>query len=297
MASANEPSPPFPLMPRAETLRAANVNPRTGLATDFLNPFNEYVMLAETVADGAMPPGCLAEWQPVGYEGHFAGAGFAGTPIVLAAYRGLALSFRVQFGAAIEALIDAIAAHQASPEADRRLLDVVEARRDDVAQMISGEDVAVHDPIDADNCQNAIDALFEQGHNCGMSRAPNAVSVAVFSGADVLLIQRARAPYKGYWTLPGGRLEPGERPEEAARREIAEELGLRLDTLTEVLVFDPGQRGYRLAVFATRLGAGLVAPSEEVADWQWRAVGAIGDLRTTPGLDRVLGQAQRAILR
>jgi len=45
----------------------------------------------------------------------------------------------------------------------------------------------------------------------------------------LLLIQRRRAPDRGRWNAPGGGLEPGETPEEACRREVREETGLRLD--------------------------------------------------------------------
>ena len=37
-----------------------------------------------------------------------------------------------------------------------------------------------------------------------------AASVAIVRERDLLLIQRNRAPSEGLWTLPGGRLEPGE---------------------------------------------------------------------------------------
>ena len=57
-------------------------------------------------------------------------------------------------------------------------------------------------------------------------RPPNAASVALINGDRVLLIQRARNPWRGMWSLPGGRLEPGETAEEAAGREVREEVGL-----------------------------------------------------------------------
>ncbi|WP_163554595.1 NUDIX domain-containing protein [Candidatus Frankia alpina] len=44
----------------------------------------------------------------------------------------------------------------------------------------------------------------------------------------VLLIRRGWPPYTSMWALPGGHIDPGEAPENAARRELAEETGLRL---------------------------------------------------------------------
>ena len=51
---------------------------------------------------------------------------------------------------------------------------------------------------------------------------------AVISGSDgrLLLIQRGNEPGRGLWSLPGGRVEPGESDEAAVAREVAEETGL-----------------------------------------------------------------------
>ena len=43
-----------------------------------------------------------------------------------------------------------------------------------------------------------------------MLQTPNAASVALIDRDKVLLIRRARKPWLGRWSLPGGRLEPGE---------------------------------------------------------------------------------------
>ena len=53
-----------------------------------------------------------------------------------------------------------------------------------------------------------------------------AASVALVREKDILLIARNRPPSEGLWTFPGGRLEPGETPEQCATRELKEEMGL-----------------------------------------------------------------------
>jgi 8-oxo-dGTP diphosphatase len=53
--------------------------------------------------------------------------------------------------------------------------------------------------------------------------------VVLFSkDGQVLLVQRDWPPFEGCWALPGGHLDPGEEPVEAAARELAEETGVQL---------------------------------------------------------------------
>ncbi|GLK84040.1 NUDIX hydrolase [Ancylobacter defluvii] len=53
-----------------------------------------------------------------------------------------------------------------------------------------------------------------------------AVSTAVFRDGQVLLARRGAPPLRGLWSLPGGRLEPGETLAEGAAREVMEEVGV-----------------------------------------------------------------------
>jgi 8-oxo-dGTP diphosphatase len=59
-------------------------------------------------------------------------------------------------------------------------------------------------------------------------RVVAAAGAVVFDepGRRVLLVRRGRAPSLGEWTLPGGRIEPGESPEAAVVRELREETGV-----------------------------------------------------------------------
>ncbi|NVK34770.1 MAG: hypothetical protein HWE23_09840 [Rhodobacteraceae bacterium] len=70
----------------ATKLEAANINPSTGLATDYLNHFNEVIMLLEMLP--AMPD-CSAdvlEWQPMDYESHFQSSTFTDKQLAILAY-------------------------------------------------------------------------------------------------------------------------------------------------------------------------------------------------------------------
>jgi 8-oxo-dGTP diphosphatase len=127
-----------------------------------------------------------------------------------------------------------------------------------------------------------------------MESPANAVSVALIRDGDVLLIQRAFEPFAGLWTLPGGRREAGESAQEAAIREVREEVGLVVAGLRPVTTLSIG-REWRLAVFASASFTGEVAPSAEVATWQWVSPEGAARLPTTPELGEVLVLALRTL--
>lgn len=79
------------------------------------------------------------------------------------------------------------------------------------------------------------------------------VVLFTLQGADlaVLLIRRARAPFKGAWALPGGFVDKDEPLERAAARELAEETGVTGIVLEQLAAFgDPGRdpRGHTVSV-------------------------------------------------
>jgi hypothetical protein len=80
-----------------ERLRAANINPRTGLATDYLNHFNEAIMLLEMIPD---MPECAEDfltWHPLSYREHFTASNFKGRDLAIEAYDAADLLIRAEF--------------------------------------------------------------------------------------------------------------------------------------------------------------------------------------------------------
>ena len=82
---------------RAATLKAANINPRTGLATDYLNHFNEAIMLLEMIPD---MPDCATdflEWRPLSYAEHFIASNFKARDLAIEAYESTEPELRAEF--------------------------------------------------------------------------------------------------------------------------------------------------------------------------------------------------------
>jgi hypothetical protein len=82
---------------RAALLRAANINPRTGLATDYLNHFNEAIMLLEMIPD---MPECAEDflsWQPLSYREHFTASHFRARDLAIEAYDSADAGIRTEF--------------------------------------------------------------------------------------------------------------------------------------------------------------------------------------------------------
>ena len=64
------------------------------------------------------------------------------------------------------------------------------------------------------------------------------VGAVVFRGPEVLVIKRGKPPFEGQWSIPGGRLEHGERVIDAVKREVREETSLEIEIIGLLDVFD-----------------------------------------------------------
>src|SRR6476620_4347728 len=101
MTAPTSPSPARPPASleeaRAARLRAANINPRTGLATDYLNHFNEAIMLLEMIPD---MPECAEDfltWTPLSYAEHFWASNFKARDLAIEAYEAADPKLRTDF--------------------------------------------------------------------------------------------------------------------------------------------------------------------------------------------------------
>jgi 8-oxo-dGTP diphosphatase len=126
-----------------------------------------------------------------------------------------------------------------------------------------------------------------------------AVSAAIFRDGKILLVRRARSPAKGFYSLPGGRVEFGETLHTALHREVDEETRLKIEIVglagwREVV---PGTGGghYLIMSFAARWTGGEPVLNDELDDFRWLALDSLGDLNLTDGLQDVILAAQRLL--
>jgi hypothetical protein len=98
--------------PSASTaeLLAANINPRTGLATDYLNHFNEAIMLLELIPD---MPDCyelFLEWQPLSYAEHFIKSNFKARDLAISSYESARPEVRAEFDTVVATMTSILVA-------------------------------------------------------------------------------------------------------------------------------------------------------------------------------------------
>lgn len=108
------------------------------------------------------------------------------------------------------------------------------------------------------------------------------VGVICLKGDHVLLIRRGRAPRKGEWSLPGGRIEPGERTRDAALRELREETGVEAEItgLVDVVdgLFPEAARHYVLIDYAARWTSGEPTAGDDADEARFFPLGDIDRL-------------------
>lgn len=97
------------------------------------------------------------------------------------------------------------------------------------------------------------------------------VAAAVIrDGARVFATQRGHGEYKDYWEFPGGKLEPGETPQEALRREIREELDTEIEVREQIAAVEYDYPAFHLSMdcFRAEIVAGeLTLREHEAARW------------------------------
>ena len=117
----------------------------------------------------------------------------------------------------------------------------------------------------------------------------------------VLLVERARSPLQGYWSLPGGVLETGERLEEGVCREVLEETGLVVKPRGIVEIFERIMRDttgrveyhYVLVDYLCRVTGGVLKAQDDVSRAEWVTRWGLSRYKITEGTLPVIKKAFR----
>jgi ADP-ribose pyrophosphatase YjhB (NUDIX family) len=125
------------------------------------------------------------------------------------------------------------------------------------------------------------------------------IGIIVLKGEEVLLIKRGRPPAQNQWSLPGGGQELGETAEAAARRELLEETGLEVGTLTLIAHVDSIHRDehgfvqwhYTILDFAAVYKGGTPRAASDVLDLAWVHPRDFDSYALWPEARRVIGMA------
>lgn len=153
----------------ADRLVAANINPRTGLATDYLNHFNEVVMLLEMLPD---MPDCaedVLDWQPLSYEQHFEASNFAEKHLAVDAFRAAPAAVRKALKDVVATLDTAVCEKQGRlRESDdiAAIAPIIALQTvEEVKPLIATASAIIHGHLDPasvaeTDSQASIDALF-----------------------------------------------------------------------------------------------------------------------------------------
>jgi 8-oxo-dGTP diphosphatase len=127
------------------------------------------------------------------------------------------------------------------------------------------------------------------------------VGAIILNANRVLLVERGKSPLKGYWSLPGGVLETGERLEEGVRREVLEETGLIVEPLRVVEIFERimrdarGQAEYHYVLidYLCRVTGGALKAADDVSRAEWALRRSLSRYKITEGTLPVIVKAFR----
>ncbi len=122
------------------------------------------------------------------------------------------------------------------------------------------------------------------------------VGALIFEDDCVLLVERGNPPLVGFWSLPGGCVETGERLEDALAREVLEETGLHVIADQIAVVFErimPGDPGvceyhYVLIDFYCTVQGGELRPGDDSKRAEWVRFDQLAEIPMTVGTREVI---------
>jgi 8-oxo-dGTP diphosphatase len=123
-------------------------------------------------------------------------------------------------------------------------------------------------------------------------------SACIWRGEQVLLIKRGKAPGKGLWSLPGGKIEIGETSEAAAVRELFEETQVVANLVSSMGPFEVWRDGvliYSITCFAGHYVSGEAGAGSDAADVAWVYPQALAGLELAPNIAQAIAESAKVL--
>lgn len=125
----------------------------------------------------------------------------------------------------------------------------------------------------------------------------SAASAVVWRDGKVLLVRRGRPPGKDFWSLPGGKVEPGETHEVAALREVLEETGIAAQILGFIGIFTVAlvKVEYQINCFAALATSGEAGAGDDAAEARWVDILDLESMKLAPNTLDAIRRSQHFI--